>query len=58
LTIQEDHVNQATTHEGQSRTEALASAEEELDLVIGELEQEIPARSAATPGTCIRVYCI
>ncbi|BCM72534.1 hypothetical protein EASAB2608_07868 [Streptomyces sp. EAS-AB2608] len=51
-------MNQATAHEGRSRTEAVASAEEELDLVIGELEQEIPARSAATPGTCSRVYCI
>ncbi|MEU2554614.1 hypothetical protein ACWER6_09165 [Streptomyces sp. NPDC004009] len=50
-------MNQLTTHEGQSRTEAHPSAEEELDLVIGELEQEIPARTGAAAGTCIRVYC-
>ncbi|MFJ8649396.1 hypothetical protein ACIRNI_25150 [Streptomyces sp. NPDC093546] len=51
-------MNQATTHEGQSRLEARSSSEEELDLVIGELEQEIPARTNAAPGTCIRIYCI
>ncbi|GGP93651.1 hypothetical protein [Streptomyces roseolilacinus] len=51
-------MNQATTHEGQSRLEARPAGEEELDLVIGELEQEIPARTGAAAGTCIRVYCI
>jgi hypothetical protein len=51
-------MNQATTHEGQSRTEALPTTEEEFDLVIGELEQEIPARSGAAVGTCMRIYCV
>jgi hypothetical protein len=50
-------VNDLTTHEGQSRLEACPSAEEELDLVIGELEQELPARAGAAATTCVRVYC-
>ncbi|MFF2961492.1 hypothetical protein ACFVT1_21775 [Streptomyces sp. NPDC057963] len=31
--------------------------EAELDLVIGELEQEIPARASSETSTCVRVYC-
>ena len=31
--------------------------EAELDLVIGDLEQEIPARASSEASTCIRVYC-
>ncbi|MET9662313.1 hypothetical protein [Streptomyces sp. NPDC006510] len=31
--------------------------EAELDLVIGELEQEIPARSSSGTSTCVRIYC-
>ncbi|MFC0602555.1 hypothetical protein [Streptomyces palmae] len=31
--------------------------EAELDLVIGDLEQEIPARASAEATTCARVYC-
>lgn len=51
-------MNQVTTHEGQSRLEARPSSEEELDLVIGELEQEIPARTSAAASTCIKIYCV
>jgi hypothetical protein len=30
----------------------------ELDLVIGDLEQELPATGAeGAAGTCVRVYC-
>ncbi|MFJ9682303.1 hypothetical protein ACIRP2_30260 [Streptomyces sp. NPDC101194] len=31
--------------------------EGELDLVIGDLEQEIPARASSEASTCVRVYC-
>lgn len=31
---------------------------EQLDLVIGELESDIPANSTeAASGTCVRIYC-
>ncbi|MFF7388550.1 MULTISPECIES: hypothetical protein [Streptomyces] len=38
--------------------EAGTSAEEELDLVIGELEQDIPQRTKAAASTCVRWYCL
>ncbi|MDO0924296.1 hypothetical protein QQY24_02295 [Streptomyces sp. TG1A-8] len=49
---------QATTHEAQARPETRPSAEEEPDLVIGELEQEIPDRAGAAASTCIGWYCV
>ncbi|MFF0297359.1 hypothetical protein ACFYS8_15930 [Kitasatospora sp. NPDC004615] len=34
------------------------TVDEEFDLVIGDLEQSLPADSAApTAGTCARIYC-
>ncbi|MCC9706727.1 hypothetical protein E4N62_16480 [Streptomyces sp. MNU76] len=38
--------------------EAGTSAEEELDLVIGELEQDIPQRTKAAASTCAGWYCL
>lgn len=34
------------------------TTEESLDLVIGELETEIPGESEAHPVTCIDWYCV
>ena len=49
------HIATADTQTG---IKAGASAEEELDLVIGELEQDIPQRTSAAASTCVRWYCI
>ena len=48
----------APAHDTQVRPESRSSAEEDLDLVIGELEQQIPDRAGAAASTCIRWYCV
>ncbi|GLP68815.1 hypothetical protein RKD27_000297 [Streptomyces sp. SAI-126] len=47
----------APAHETQARTDN-RSAEEDLDLVIGELEQQVPDRTKAVSSTCIGWYCV
>jgi hypothetical protein len=32
-------------------------ADATLDLVVGELEKDIPVRTEAVAGSCVRVYC-
>ncbi|MGY1495123.1 hypothetical protein ACW4TU_00485 [Streptomyces sp. QTS52] len=48
----------APAHDTQVRPESRSSAEEDLDLFIGELEQQIPDRTGAAAGTCIGWYCV
>ncbi|MFF9041772.1 hypothetical protein ACF090_40615 [Streptomyces sp. NPDC014892] len=48
----------ATTPDAQTSIDAGTSAEEELDLVIGELEQDIPHRTQAAVSTCRAWYCL
>jgi hypothetical protein len=48
----------APAHDTQARPESRSSVEEDLDLVIGELEQQIPDRSSAAANTCIGWYCV
>ncbi|MDX3452805.1 hypothetical protein PV396_12730 [Streptomyces sp. ME02-8801-2C] len=45
-------------HETQARPESRPSVEEDLDLVIGELEQQIPDRTRAAANTCQGWYCV
>lgn len=51
-------VTHAPAHDTQVRPDSRSSAEDDLDLVIGELEQQIPDRSDAAAGTCIGWYCV
>ena len=44
-------------HDTQVRPES-RSAEDDLDLVIGELEQQIPDRTGAAANTCQGWYCV
>ncbi|MDT0567222.1 hypothetical protein RM704_07065 [Streptomyces sp. DSM 3412] len=48
----------AATPDAQTGIETGTSAEEELDLVIGELEQDIPHRTRAAVSTCRAWYCL
>ncbi|WP_284681581.1 hypothetical protein [Sphaerisporangium fuscum] len=36
----------------------LTETETVLDVVIGDLEQEIPAQETPVATTCVRVYCL
>ncbi|MER5637957.1 hypothetical protein ABT095_13485 [Kitasatospora sp. NPDC002227] len=41
----------------QARQGDTLGADAEFDLVIGELEQDVP-QSTSEAGTCIRIYCV